>query len=43
MQRKYIIITGGVLSGLGKGVALASVGKLLSDSYNVIPLHKNTK
>jgi CTP synthase len=38
MQGKYIIITGGVLSGLGKGVALASVGKLLSDSYNVIPI-----
>jgi len=26
---KYIFVTGGVLSGLGKGVTVASVAKLL--------------
>ena len=35
---KYIIITGGVLSGLGKGVAAASIGHLLSYDYNVVPI-----
>ncbi|MEI7718367.1 MAG: CTP synthase (glutamine hydrolyzing) [archaeon] len=29
-MRKYIIVTGGVISGLGKGVLAASIGKLLS-------------
>lgn len=38
MKRKYIIITGGVLSGLGKGIALASIGRLLSSKYKVIPI-----
>lgn len=38
MDRKYIIVTGGVLSGIGKGVASASIGKLLSANYNVIPI-----
>ena len=27
---KYIFVTGGVLSGLGKGVVVASLGKLIS-------------
>jgi CTP synthase len=35
---KWIIVTGGVLSGLGKGVATASIGNLLSSSYRVIPI-----
>ena len=35
---KYIVITGGVLSGLGKGVASASLGSLLKGNYNVIPI-----
>ncbi|MBU4426738.1 MAG: hypothetical protein KKB35_08380, partial [Proteobacteria bacterium] len=26
MPTKYIIVTGGVLSGLGKGIAAASIG-----------------
>lgn len=30
---KYVVVTGGVLSGLGKGVLTASIGKLLSSSY----------
>ncbi|RLE45972.1 hypothetical protein DRJ22_03095 [Candidatus Woesearchaeota archaeon] len=29
MQQKTVIITGGVLSGLGKGIATASIGRLL--------------
>jgi len=29
MQTKYIFITGGVVSGLGKGIAAASIGALL--------------
>lgn len=32
-MRKYIIVTGGVISGLGKGVLMASIGKLLSSDY----------
>lgn len=38
MQRKYVVITGGVLSGLGKGIALASIGNILSSDYNVVPI-----
>ncbi len=38
MQRKYVVITGGVLSGLGKGIALASIGNLLSNNYKVVPI-----
>ena len=38
MHRKYIIITGGVLSGLGKGVTIASIGNLLSSDHKVIPI-----
>jgi CTP synthase len=38
MQRKYIVITGGVLSGLGKGIALASIGNILSSDYRVVPI-----
>ncbi len=29
MQPKYVIITGGVISGLGKGICTASIGKIL--------------
>ncbi|MCA9459720.1 MAG: CTP synthase (glutamine hydrolyzing) [Nanoarchaeota archaeon] len=36
---KYIIVTGGVISGLGKGVAAASIGNLLSNcNYKVVPM-----
>ena len=35
---KFIIVTGGVISGLGKGVAAASIGHLLSYNYNVVPI-----
>jgi len=35
---KYIIVTGGVLSGLGKGIAAASIGHLLASKLNIIPI-----
>ncbi len=38
MQRKYIVVTGGVLFGLGKGIAMASIGNILSSSYKVVPV-----
>lgn len=38
MQKKYVVITGGVLSGLGKGIALASIGTILSNDYKVVPI-----
>jgi len=38
MPTKYIIVTGGVLSGLGKGIASASIGHLLSSRLKIIPI-----
>ena len=35
---KYIVVTGGVLSGLGKGIAAASIGNLLSGRLKVVPI-----
>jgi CTP synthase len=36
---KYIVVTGGVLSGLGKGVTTASIGRILKDAgYSVVPI-----
>jgi CTP synthase len=35
---KYIIVTGGVLSGLGKGIAAASIGNLLAGRLKVVPV-----
>ncbi|KLO22402.1 CTP synthetase [Marinitoga sp. 1197] len=32
MAKKYIVITGGVLSGIGKGIVSASIGRILKDS-----------
>lgn len=37
-RTKFIIVTGGVLSGLGKGIAAASIGHLLSSKLRVIPM-----
>jgi CTP synthase len=34
---KYIVVSGGVLSGLGKGIVSASIGRLLR-GYKVIPI-----
>jgi CTP synthase len=38
MPTKYIIVTGGVLSGLGKGIAVASIGRLLISKLKIIPI-----
>ncbi len=38
MHTKYIIVTGGVLSGLGKGIAAASIGHLLSSRLKIVPI-----
>ncbi|MFT4283029.1 MAG: glutamine hydrolyzing CTP synthase [Candidatus Woesearchaeota archaeon] len=38
MKNKFIVITGGVLSGLGKGVASASIGFFFSEQYKVTPV-----
>ena len=38
MPTKYIIVTGGVLSGLGKGIAAASIGHLLSAKLRIVPI-----
>ncbi|MCP4683656.1 MAG: CTP synthase (glutamine hydrolyzing) [Desulfobacterales bacterium] len=38
MATKYIIVTGGVLSGLGKGIAAASIGHLLSTRLKIVPI-----
>lgn len=35
---KYIVFSGGVLSGLGKGIACASIGHLLSTKLKVVPI-----
>lgn len=35
---KLIVVTGGVLSGLGKGVASASLGHLLARKYRIAPI-----
>ena len=36
---KFVVVTGGVLSGLGKGLFMSSLGKLLqSKGYNVAPI-----
>ena len=32
---KYIVVTGGVVSGIGKGVAAASIAKLIQNNYNL--------
>ncbi|MBI2582350.1 CTP synthase (glutamine hydrolyzing) [Candidatus Woesearchaeota archaeon] len=37
-KRKFIVVTGGVLSGLGKGIAAASIGHVLSSQYRVVPI-----
>jgi len=38
MPTKYIIVSGGVLSGLGKGIAAASIGHLLSSKLRIVPI-----
>lgn len=36
MQTKWIVVTGGILSGIGKGVASAAIARLLKDSKNIV-------
>ena len=38
MSPKFIIVTGGVLSGLGKGVAAACIGHLLKSRLKIVPM-----
>lgn len=38
MNSKWIFVTGGVISGLGKGITTASIGKLLSNGKKVITI-----
>lgn len=40
VKTKYIFVTGGVLSGLGKGVTAASIGKLLKDRGLAVTIQK---
>jgi CTP synthase len=35
---KYIVVIGGVISGLGKGIAAASIGKLINTRLTVVPI-----
>ncbi len=36
---KFIVVTGGVMSGLGKGITAASIGRILVDmGYSVVPI-----
>ncbi len=39
MKLKYIVVTGGVMSGLGKGITMASIGRILKNrGYEVVPI-----
>ncbi|MBT3405795.1 CTP synthase (glutamine hydrolyzing) [Candidatus Woesearchaeota archaeon] len=35
---KWIVVTGGVLSGLGKGIVSASIGRLLANGLKIVPV-----
>ena len=37
MHTKFIFVTGGVVSSLGKGITAASLGRLLKSRRNLIP------
>ena len=39
MATKYIFVTGGVVSGLGKGITAASLGRLLSHNVGKVLTH----
>jgi CTP synthase len=38
MRKKYIIVTGWVISGIWKGVTTAATGFFLSEKYNITPI-----
>lgn len=40
MERKYIFVTGGVVSGLGKGISAASIGRLLKSRGISVTIQK---
>ncbi|MDO9540626.1 MAG: hypothetical protein Q7J09_11585, partial [Methanocalculus sp.] len=33
---KYIVVTGGVMSGLGKGITAASIGRILKNRGYIV-------
>ncbi|HAW89271.1 MAG TPA: CTP synthase, partial [Gemmatimonadetes bacterium] len=39
-QTKYIFVTGGVVSGLGKGITVASLGRILKERGLKVTLQK---
>lgn len=41
MNTKYIFVTGGVVSGLGKGITAASLGRLLKNRGYKVTIQKN--
>lgn len=38
MRKKYIVVTGGVISGIWKGVTTAATGFFLSENFSVTPI-----
>jgi CTP synthase len=40
---KYIFVTGGVVSSLGKGLAAASIGRLLEDHGYTVASRSSTR
>ena len=40
MNTKYIFVTGGVVSGLGKGITAASLGRLLKNRGYQVTIQK---
>ena len=40
MNTKYIFVTGGVVSGLGKGITAASLGRLLKKRGYKVTIQK---
>ena len=40
MNTKYIFVTGGVVSGLGKGITAASIGRLLKNRGYKVTIQK---
>ena len=40
MNKKYVFVTGGVVSGLGKGITAASLGRLLKNRGYKVTMQK---
>src|SRR5665809_46600 len=40
MEKKFIFVTGGVVSGLGKGITAASLGRLLKSRWIKLTMQK---